>query len=811
MANDYTLKEKGIIRADATKIYPSVDAMYGPWASVAAFRTYLGEILGGTVTDDIIPNSVEIGIIQEDGTVKRYEWKKPTNSQGSWVEVINVPNKEDIDYDSNGKLQFANRVVATNQKGYKILRNGVALASQMTDANTIYDVRYAFDLNGSTLTIPSGCTLKFDGGQILNGQIESDDLNVVADSKCFDNITFGGRFKSFGVVKLSWFIDEYPSSVDDTTIDNTSDIQFVMDDSGAMNVEFPTDKYLRITDTIYVQRAVNIIAQIGQKRIPESQSAVGGNRLPCVFSKSVVTLFDYDINGIDGTDATASYPISIGAVNLYVDCEYNDLSDKTTPIIKFKTNYNGSVYGLVVDANIVSKRHEITIGEDTDFINDYTAVLIEIYKGSLSYIKINGSIFGTYYGIVTTSTTSDPSNNWITDITLNGNSWCCYGGKFDVGYPVIIFGSHQCSVTDTDQATPLAYFTGNYITVYGKVWDAGSTSSRSSLKNAALAMKQTKSEVYMTNPSNMSVRPMALLDSISNPSTTGLDFSRNMPMNVQNLLNLHRANNNVIKSLVYTIDGEDVFTSGKVYNTDKIFNEGVWGTSTINTSPTYFNDAHLPATNANMSLSFEAVIDKSPAGFFSADYQMLLYFRYYRSQDRWTMTISHSGDNATYSEFKSESGSGFFYGTLARVYNLSNTYRYVKITLSITSSGTRPLILPTLFIPSISSINVDSFGTTSQRPLLRAMRKGVEYFDTTIGRAIWWNGTKWITNDGESAGISRSGTFANKPTPTNKGFQYFCTSGASIDGGTTEKTNIVIYYTGSGWVDANGNAVVAKA
>jgi hypothetical protein len=72
------------------------------------------------------------------------------------------------------------------------------------------------------------------------------------------------------------------------------------------------------------------------------------------------------------------------------------------------------------------------------------------------------------------------------------------------------------------------------------------------------------------------------------------------------------------------------------------------------------------------------------------------------------------------------------------------------------------------------------------------------------------NTNDWISFDGEDFTIKRSGTFTEKPNvPRNVGFQYFCTSGASIDGGTTEKTNIPIFYTCSGWVDANGNSVVA--
>lgn len=106
-------------------------------------------------------------------------------------------------------------------------------------------------------------------------------------------------------------------------------------------------------------------------------------------------------------------------------------------------------------------------------------------------------------------------------------------------------------------------------------------------------------------------------------------------------------------------------------------------------------------------------------------------------------------------------------------------------------------------------------GTTTEantvKSKLVASDIGFEFFDTTLNKLVVFNGTNWIDGNGEVANIKHNGTFAQVPTPTNVGFQYFCTSGASVDGGTTEKTNIVIYYTGNGWVDANGNAVVAKA
>lgn len=37
--------------------------------------------------------------------------------------------------------------------------------------NTIYEIRYDFDLNRETINVPENCTLKFEGGSLMNGHL----------------------------------------------------------------------------------------------------------------------------------------------------------------------------------------------------------------------------------------------------------------------------------------------------------------------------------------------------------------------------------------------------------------------------------------------------------------------------------------------------------------------------------------------------------------------------------------------------------------------------------------------------------------
>lgn len=72
-------------------------------------------------------------------------------------------DEEDITI-SDSKLKFKDRGT-TNGMGYVILRSGASLASQMTQTNTIYEIRYNFTMT-SNLSVPSGCVLRFNGGSI---------------------------------------------------------------------------------------------------------------------------------------------------------------------------------------------------------------------------------------------------------------------------------------------------------------------------------------------------------------------------------------------------------------------------------------------------------------------------------------------------------------------------------------------------------------------------------------------------------------------------------------------------------------------
>lgn len=73
-------------------------------------------------------------------------------------------------------LFFSGRVCANN--GYVILNKEKPIEKQLTQKNVVYDIRYDFDLNNATITIPSGCVLRFSGGTLYNGTINLNDCYI---------------------------------------------------------------------------------------------------------------------------------------------------------------------------------------------------------------------------------------------------------------------------------------------------------------------------------------------------------------------------------------------------------------------------------------------------------------------------------------------------------------------------------------------------------------------------------------------------------------------------------------------------------
>lgn len=123
------------------------------------------------------------------------------SDSGTYIDMNDV-DEEDITRNIEGKLQFKDRTYGDGM-GYVILRKDKTFAEQVTQANTIYEIRYVFDLEGTEVTIPKGCVLKFEGGSIKSGVInfQTTKLDGIVQ---FLNCTYTGTIIN-DTISLEWF------------------------------------------------------------------------------------------------------------------------------------------------------------------------------------------------------------------------------------------------------------------------------------------------------------------------------------------------------------------------------------------------------------------------------------------------------------------------------------------------------------------------------------------------------------------------------------------------------------------------------
>lgn len=104
-----------------------------------------------------------------------------------------------------------NRPATLTSMGYKILDKDKTFKSQVegsANQNTIFEIRDQFDLDGTTALIPANCELKFVGGAIVNGVLGFGEGCRI--TSLYSGILSGIRFSNTGAqlcsdFRLSWY------------------------------------------------------------------------------------------------------------------------------------------------------------------------------------------------------------------------------------------------------------------------------------------------------------------------------------------------------------------------------------------------------------------------------------------------------------------------------------------------------------------------------------------------------------------------------------------------------------------------------
>lgn len=273
--------------------------------------------------------------------------------------------------DTNKVIRLKDRDTA-NGMGYKILRlseelDNILTQDMINEPNTIYEIRYDFDLAGDTITIPENCVLKFEGGKLSNGKLIGNSTALVSSTESiFMNVSFEGSFRA--VVNSTWFIGN------DTYIVYTT-LKFL--ELGVKQISFEKDR--------------EFIVDLIPYRVSKQDEAK--NVIIYVKDNSGITVLGNHCKIYN----PASTPGTIGLLN-FTNCSdivVQDISLQGEDNYEDKSDVSGwvlcALYGDCSNIYIAGKgKHLRTVVEYGKF---------EAYKGTLKNCNFNVELIEGGYGV----------------------------------------------------------------------------------------------------------------------------------------------------------------------------------------------------------------------------------------------------------------------------------------------------------------------------------------------------------------------------------------------------------------------------
>ncbi len=688
---------------------------------------------------------------------------KSTMRQYVGTAVSEMVDEEDITIDEDNLLRLKNRSYSKGVgMGYVILRRGKSFASQVTAANTIYEIRYDFDLAGEEVAIPEGCTLKFEGGIISNGQL------VIGRNVGFEGeIILKDILRIIGTIKNNYINSDNYSFVNDINkiefifnqIKNNTEIvfngEYVVDCSqidfinyklyysngqssafnawkrfgkienliliGNNHIQFlncPTDSYKNI---LYFENGIN--------NSTISLSATGS-------AEYYTTGTDYGLNFIQIIGDSIKNNISLRVNKFAVPFAFGDYFGNDG------LGLRDSNIKIVGDGNKYGSRIEFAENCDIYIKNSYGHR--GLYVGGISYsnIKVDSKYMDTNVAILIRSSHvngkisgshdlhievydlgTDASNNNTPGIVCIGS----YGGYIDGGIH--------------NRTYPVTFYNIDIIATYSK---------DSNVKN-----KGGHTPFLITNNDN---------------DTNGREI--------------------VPKDIKRNIRVTSILPDGKMTEDITIFN-------IYNTYDGRFDEIDLfyevvnSSDNKNILYTGSFAVNNNHTMIVKTDYRLTpLMYRVTLPVEDWLITKDEYNGSFLIT-FQSPS---LYLPAFNdnQIYTINN--RNEAIADYIILDNVKTIIDGGLQIPLYKK-NMqlyNNIGNKQNRPV--KARNGDTYFDTTLDKSLYWRNGKWFDFFNNNADINYSGTM--RPTGINVGFQFF-----------DSNLKKPIWWNGSEWCDAYGNVV----
>lgn len=829
--------------------------------------------------------------------------------------ITNAADEEDLTVEHSDllgidTLKLANRD-NTKGMGYVILRKNKSFAEQVTKDNTIYEIRYDFNLFNKEITIPKNCTLYFIGGSIKNGTLHGNNtiINSIQENIIFNNIIFTGTFTD--KFYLKWAINLFI----DTDITNI--LKDLLETSPFKEIIIDKDGYYNIHDTI---------------NIPDYKILNMGEKLDITsWSDQNDKKYGVYLNMIE--DVTA---FRLGNCSkLLGGCiSYNNLSNVTCDaiIIENTSITNKTIFDVICTTSLYGKYTEDIM---TQFNRGIHIIMDSDHPIAVCNCKFESTIKDFYEGFTIDNWKNDSNGNlisWCTSIYYNGTIWGCVTAlNIEGGHASMFDGMIQArsNMPNTPPyivklIAPMLYFN-----MY--IWDLTHqdyvqhilvTGSDTHINDVVQSQYgpyiEYKDQAFLNKNINKIVGNYGSIGYASYNKVNGV---------YDNLL----LGADFLYNISYRYNGE-VYRSSQLKNLFREFNCAIlnfsdknggnldiqidFGDNNLKHISEYFVisgmkltcsvEEHIYGSDGNL---YTYVHDMNPLGG-NINYTESRTMGYVYQRDTYKLSeknnynfnrniktiifhiqvpvgisdinivglVAKSSLGTQEQNYLFKSYGGILYGNIKFNNDYSNVETYENV-------GVKTLQLPILkynpsteempgaivlspkrehigFTPVVNRINQDNSGVTSildvidivsnlpsnldyrdagykciegttlakwdgyrwikygyklrrvgktsERPTtLLDADTGYTYYDTTLNKTIYWNGSKWVDENNISVDALKFGTFEQKPTTDIHnipiGYKYFCTDRQTIEGTTN---GIEIIHKGNNiWVDVLGRVV----
>lgn len=638
-----------------------------------------------------------------------------------------------------------------------VLKGNHSFAAQVTEPNTKYVIKHDFDLGGESVTIPENCVLEFDGGSLNGGTITFSNTYLRGNVNISSDID-GSLDNS--VIDVTWFGADNTGNVDSIQaiqkcIDLASNSWSTRDSGnrGEKTIYIPVGNYI-ISSPILIPRTVTLkikgecfrntvikasssmVSMITAKTPNNSYTqtiiediTLNGNRTGTYFNTNNDT---FNNNSHALADKGIYFPngyIYSSIKNVMVT-NVNDVG------IEISVSYGGKIIGC----SITNSGYGICLygASNNIVINDNTVTIIKNY-GIVASIQSGGCIENNdieYCGkaamwldrcgniSIANNYIEHPSINGISNLMIPASSVIT---DIDTIYPCIL--SIGIVINETNVKTENKI---GISTAYGSSYILEGNSFLFNVEHErscgvfAATLQHAK---ILSNKINKDYPILGLVRSeaygyinnveISN-NYTSFDSIRTFAKRIKVLsnkaseLNIEIKRNGFvniytkdrIENPLFTKELSNLFSfinSGTLTN-DKIYGKNIYSASEriVLIATPFNNNGIIPAT-----LSDEEV--------YEIEYYLM-------NQDESTFSRVHlTGRTSGVNSFALTIPSGAKY-TLPEVRLSSGSYIF----------GTNN--------------KIDSYGATSIRP--KAPQIGFQFFDSTLGKPIWWNGSAWVDATG---------------------------------------------------------------